>query len=65
MEPAALTVTIRECAFGEGGFDMLHYIRAAEAVDPEMPMIIEHLPSYDAYDRAVAHVRKLIENDGK
>ena len=44
---------------------MLHYIRAAEAVDPEMPMIIEHLPSYDAYDRAVAHVRKLIENDGK
>lgn len=65
MEPSALTVTIRECVFGEGGFDMLHYIRTAEAVDPEMPMIIEHLPTYEAYDRAVAHVRMLTEADGK
>ena len=65
MEPSALTVTIRECVFGEGGFDMLHYIRTAEAVDPEMPMIIEHLPTYEAYDRAVAHIRMLTEADGK
>ena len=65
MEPSALTVTIRECVFGEGGFDMLHYIRVAEAVDPEMPMIIEHLPTYEAYDRAVAHIRMLTEADGK
>ena len=63
MEPSALTVTIRECVFGEGGFDMLHYIRAAEAVDPEMPMIIEHLHSDEEYLQSLSYLQKRLKTD--
>ena len=42
-----------------GGLDIAHYIARAEAVNPEMPMIIEHLKTDEEYRRAIARVLAL------
>ncbi|MBQ4591791.1 MAG: sugar phosphate isomerase/epimerase [Clostridia bacterium] len=55
----SLTVSIRETECGQGGLDLAHYIREAEHVNPEMPMIIEHLPGLDSYRRAIDYVKGL------
>ena len=55
----ALTVSIRETECGMGGLDLACYIAEAEKVDPDIPMIIEHLPAMEHYLRAVAYVRGL------
>ena len=49
---------------GDGGIDLLHLIRTAERCDPDMPFIIEHLDSDEAYLQSIAHVRKLLEGGG-
>ena len=42
-----------------GGLDIAHYIARAEAVNPEMPMIIEHLKTDEEYRRAIERVLAL------
>lgn len=54
-----LTVSIRETECGQGEVDLAHYIREADRVNPELPMIIEHHPDPDSYRRAAAYVRSL------
>ena len=54
-----LTVSIRETECGTGGLDIGCYIREAERVNPEMPMIIEHLNTMEQYVRAIAYVKNL------
>lgn len=54
-----LTVSIRECECGSGCVDLAHYIRRATETDPDMPMLIEHLPDTGAYMRAVRVIRGL------
>jgi sugar phosphate isomerase/epimerase len=55
----SLTVEIRETECGTGGVDLGYYIDEAERVNPDMPMIIEHLPSLDHYRRAVSYIQNL------
>ncbi|MBQ3709003.1 MAG: sugar phosphate isomerase/epimerase [Clostridia bacterium] len=55
-----LTVSIRETPCGTGGLDIGTYIREAERVNPEMPMIIEHLSSMEEYVRSIAYVKALV-----
>ena len=52
-----LTLVMPEVPCGEGGLDIAHYAKAATAVHPDMPFIIEHLPDEAAYRKAVAHVQ--------
>ena len=55
----SLTVCIRETECGKGELDLAHYIREADRVNPDMPMIIEHLPSLDKYREAIDYVQGL------
>ena len=53
----SLTVSIRETECGEGGLDLAHYIKAADRISPELPMIIEHLHDLSSYRKAIAYIK--------
>lgn len=55
----SLTVSIRETECGMGGLDLAHYIREADRLNPDLPMIIEHLPSVEKYRQAIDYVQGL------
>jgi len=50
------TFQLRECACGEGSFNFTNYMKMASNLDPDMPMIIEHLADDYAYEESVAYV---------
>jgi len=54
-----LTVHMPEAECGEGDVAISHYIKEAEKYDADMPMIIEHLKSEDAFLRAIAYVKQI------
>ena len=43
------TFQLRECACGQGTFNIEHYVELANKVNPDMPMIIEHLNTNEEY----------------
>lgn len=53
------TFQLQECACGEGGLDIKRYIRLAEQVNQQMPMIIEHLTTDQQYIDSVRYVKSL------
>lgn len=53
-----LTFQLRECACGEGTFPLEHYVELADRTDPQMPMIIEHLDTDEAYLQSLGYVRQ-------
>ncbi len=55
----SLTVCIRETECGKGELDLKYYIEQAEKYNPEMPMIIEHLPDISQYLDAIRYVKGL------
>lgn len=57
-----LTVSIRETECGQGGFDIAHYIRQANTVSPDLPMIVEHMPNAESFLRAVSYIQNLPQN---
>lgn len=52
------TFRLEECACGDGTFNISKYISLASSFDADMPMIIEHLGSDEAYFESVAVVLK-------
>lgn len=52
------TFQLKECACGEGNFCLERYVELADAVDPDMPMIIEHLGSDEEYINSLHYVQK-------
>lgn len=54
-----LTVSIRETECGKGELDLVSYIREADRLNPDMPMIIEHLPDLTKYTAAIDYVKGL------
>jgi sugar phosphate isomerase/epimerase len=52
-----LTVHLQECQPGKGHLDYGALLTALDRVDPEMPLLLEHLPSSADYDAAAAYVR--------
>lgn len=50
------TFQLRECACGEGTFNFKKYMELATKLDPDMPMIIEHLKNDEAYEESVSFV---------
>jgi sugar phosphate isomerase/epimerase len=58
LEPR-LTVHLEEVRPGLGVFDLEVLLREVDRLDPEMPLLVEHLGSDEDYAAAVAHVREV------
>lgn len=52
------TFQLEECACGQGSLDLELYARLADAEDPHMPMIIEHLTTDEEYAASVRYVKE-------
>lgn len=52
------TFQLQECGCGEGVFNLEHYAELATKADPDMPMIIEHLESNQAYLDSMEYTKK-------
>ncbi len=52
------TFQLRECGCGEGTFPIDYYLETATKLDPDMPMIIEHLTTDEAYEQSIARFTK-------
>ena len=52
------TFQLEECACGNGILDLELYARLADAENPRMPMIIEHLTTDEEYEASVKYVQK-------
>ena len=50
------TFRLKECACGEGSFNFKKYCELVTRLDPDMPMIIEHLKDDAAYEESVSYV---------
>lgn len=51
------TFQLEECSCGEGEYPLELYAELTSLADPEMPFIIEHLESDDAYLKSLAYVK--------
>ena len=60
----SLTVHIDEVRPGLGGLDYGVFLREANRLDPDTPIILEHLPSAEEYGLAAAYVRSVAEREG-
>lgn len=56
------TFRLKECACGEGTFNIAKYLSLADSVNPDMPMIIEHLSDDEAYYESVKYVKGIYES---
>ncbi len=56
-----LTVQIYETLPGTGRADLASYIKNIDELDSELPMLIEHLSSWEEYDQAITYVKSLIK----
>ncbi len=52
------TLQLKECACGEGTFNLEHYAERINRIDPEMPVIIEHLKDNEEYIKSFGYVSK-------
>lgn len=60
LEPE-FTFRLKECACGEGNFCLEKYVELANQTDSEMPMIIEHLDTDEAYMNSIRYVKKRLK----
>ena len=59
-----LTVHLDETRPGVGGLDYPAYLRALGRLDPDVPLMMEHLPLAEEYDLAARHIRSVAANEG-
>lgn len=59
-----LTVHLDEVRAGTGGLDYRAFLSAVAALDPDTPVMLEHLPSEADYDLAAAHLRQVAGAEG-
>ncbi|MCR4763133.1 MAG: sugar phosphate isomerase/epimerase [Lachnospiraceae bacterium] len=52
------TLRLEECGPGDGEFPLKYYARKMNEIDPEMPMILEHLNTDDEYIRYMEYLKK-------
>lgn len=60
----ALTVHLDEVEPGKGTFDHAALLSALAPLDPDLPLMLEHLPDAAAYARAAEHVRSVAHGLG-
>jgi sugar phosphate isomerase/epimerase len=56
-----LTVHLDEVRPGLGGLDYPMLLGELNALDPDLPLMLEHLPNEDAYDQAAGYVRSVAQ----
>jgi len=59
-----LTTHLDEARPGLGRLDYGVYLRAASALDPDLPVMLEHLPTAEEYTLAAAHLRQVAAREG-
>jgi len=59
-----LTVHLDEVRPGVGALDFRVFLTAAEALDPDLPIMLEHLPGEEQYRLAADHLRAVAAEDG-
>lgn len=59
-----LTVHLDEVRPGQGALDYPVLLRELARLDPDLPVMLEHLPSEAEYDLAAAHVRQVAAAEG-
>jgi sugar phosphate isomerase/epimerase len=59
-----LTVHLDEVRPGLGGLDYGVFLRELDRLDPDTPLVLEHLSGEEEYDAAAAHVRQVAEEVG-
>jgi len=59
-----LTTHLDEIAPGQGGLDYAVFLQELNKLEPDAPLMLEHLPKEDEYDAAAAHVRSVAEKEG-
>ena len=59
-----LTVMVHEVLPGTGQAQMMTYLKAIERLE-DLPVLLEHLPDMDAFQRATANVRSLWAREGR
>ena len=57
----SLTVSISETVCGDGGVDLAYYMRRADECAPDLPMILEHLPTTESYHSSAAYILSLYQ----
>ncbi len=55
------SVAIREVLPGTGEFPIAHYVRRIGETDPDMPVLMEHLPDLQAYKKAKENIERLLK----
>lgn len=61
LDPEAAVVSFLEVPLGEGGLDLSSFLRAVGRLGVDVPVMLEHLPDEESYDRAAGIVRKELE----
>jgi sugar phosphate isomerase/epimerase len=56
---AELTVHLSECMPGKGGLDYRTFLAEINRLDPELPLLMEHLNSDAEYDEAAQFIRRV------
>ncbi len=59
-----LTTHLDEVRPGTGGLDYEVFLTEAEKLNPDMPVVLEHLPGQEDYEQAAAFVRATAERIG-
>ncbi len=59
-----LTVHLDEVRPGLGGLDYTAYLRELNGLDPDLPLMLEHLPDQEAYTAAAAYIRSVADTQG-
>lgn len=60
----SLTVHLDEVVPGEGVLDYAVFLQQLDRLDPDTPLMLEHLETKDQYQRAAAHIRGVAATQG-
>jgi sugar phosphate isomerase/epimerase len=55
-----LTVHLDECLVGEGSFDLACLLRNAATLDPDMPVLVEHINNQQDYKNSIITLNKML-----
>lgn len=58
-----LTVQIKETIPGTGQGELASYIKKIDELDSSMPMLLEHLNTWEEYDQAISYVKSIAKID--
>ena len=55
------TFQLQECAPGEGEYPLRYYAQKMSGIDPDMPVILEHLNTDEEYIRYMNYLKEVIK----